>query len=94
VLASRAQEQIDELRALAEPDRHGDDELEPCEAWSKLIWRESQSILQPAIPPLPSRRAWSRLSPSAIARRGREATRQGGLYAGTAERRSPAATAN
>jgi len=53
LMASRAQGRIDELRSMAEPDRDGDEDLVSSEAWSKLIGRERQTVLQPAGPPLP-----------------------------------------
>jgi hypothetical protein len=46
LIAGRAQLRIDELRTMAEPDHQGDDELQPSEAWAKLVGRDRQSVLQ------------------------------------------------
>ena len=64
LIAAGAQLRIDELRSMAEPDREGNDELLPSEAWARLIGRERQSFVQPPEPPLPvSPRAPGRSGP-------------------------------
>jgi hypothetical protein len=52
LIASSAMEKIDQIRTMAAPEGEGDEELTPSEAWSKVIGRQRQSVLQPAEPPM------------------------------------------
>lgn len=52
MIAASAQDRVDEIRSMQQPEGEGDEEL-TSEAWSKVIRRERQSVLQLAEPPLP-----------------------------------------
>jgi hypothetical protein len=50
--ARRAQETLDRIRSMPEPGAN-EDELSPGEAWAKAIGRQRESVLQPAVEPIP-----------------------------------------